>query len=122
MWCVAPVWAEHARHVAVEFVHPVIVGKRALPAVSVDAPEPIGALRAITTRGDVVVLIGDATTRGASPLLLRCSAWGMTTVWIGAGDRPPAGAADHVLWVDGVEPAPRGTTDRLCGSITCCGS
>ena len=26
----------------------------------------------------------------------------MTTVWIGAGERPPAGAADHVLWVDDV--------------------
>jgi hypothetical protein len=102
MWSVAPLWAEHARHVAVEFVHPVIVGKRALPAVSMDAPEPIGALRAIATRGDVLVLIGDATTRGASPLLLRCSTWGLTTVWIGAGERPPAGAADHVLWVDGV--------------------
>ena len=36
MWCLAPAWPEHARHVAVEFVHPVIVGKRALPAVSVD--------------------------------------------------------------------------------------
>ena len=38
MWCLAPAWPEHARHVAVEFVHPVIVGKRALPAVSVDRP------------------------------------------------------------------------------------
>ncbi len=30
MWCVAPQWPAHARHVAVEFVHPVIVGKRVL--------------------------------------------------------------------------------------------
>ena len=30
MWCLAPAWPEHARHVAVEFVHPVIMGKRAL--------------------------------------------------------------------------------------------
>ena len=36
MWCVAPRWPAHGRHVAVEFVHPVIVGKRALPAVHVD--------------------------------------------------------------------------------------
>ena len=102
MWCVAPLWAEHARHVAVEFVHPVIVGKRALPAVSIDAADPVGALRAIATRGDVLVVIGDAATKAASPLLLRASAWGLTTVWIGAGERPPAGSADHVLWVDGV--------------------
>ena len=26
LWCVAPAWPEHARHVAVEFVHPVIMG------------------------------------------------------------------------------------------------
>ena len=36
LWCVAPEWPEHARHVAVEVVHPVLVGKRALPAVSID--------------------------------------------------------------------------------------
>ena len=36
MWCVAPAWPSHARHVAVEFVHPVIVGTRALPAVSLE--------------------------------------------------------------------------------------
>ena len=46
MWCVAPAWAEHARHVAVEFVHPVIMGKRALPAVSIEAADPVSALRA----------------------------------------------------------------------------
>jgi D-sedoheptulose 7-phosphate isomerase len=34
MWCVAPEWPSHGHHVAVEFVHPVIVGKRALPAIS----------------------------------------------------------------------------------------
>ena len=70
MWCVAPLWAEHARHLAVEFVHPVIVGKRALPAVSIDATDPVGTLRALASRGDVLVLIGDAATKPASPLLL----------------------------------------------------
>lgn len=35
-------WSD-AHHVAVEFVHPVIVGKRALPALAV-APEHVGAL------------------------------------------------------------------------------
>ena len=37
MWCVSVPWPAHGRHVAVEFVHPVIVGKRALPAVHVEA-------------------------------------------------------------------------------------
>ncbi len=36
-------WSD-ARHVAVEFVHPVIVGKRALPAVAV-RPDELGLLR-----------------------------------------------------------------------------
>ena len=40
LWCLAPAWPEHARHVAVEFVHPVVMGKRALPAVSVDERRP----------------------------------------------------------------------------------
>jgi hypothetical protein len=115
MWCVAPRWAEHARHVAVEFVHPVIVGKRALPAVSIDAPEPLAVLRVIARRGDILVYIGDASTKAASPLLMRATAWGMTTLWIGAGERPPAGSADYVLWVDGVAGAARhdGSVVRL---------
>ena len=39
MWCVAPQWQSHGRHVAVEFVHPVVVGKRALPAVQLEGPD-----------------------------------------------------------------------------------
>ena len=65
-------------------------------------PTRLATLRAIASRGDVLVVIGDAATKAAPPLLLRASAWGLTTVWIGAGERPPAGSADHVLWVDGV--------------------
>ena len=33
-------WASDARHVAVEFVHPVIVGKRALPALALTSNDP----------------------------------------------------------------------------------
>jgi hypothetical protein len=113
MWCVAPRWAEHARHVAVEFVHPVIVGKRALPAVSIDDPDPVAGLRSLAAGGDVVIVIGDATTTGVAPLLLRARPWGLTTVWIGAGARPAVGSADHVLWIDDVAAG----TARHDGSI-----
>ena len=41
----SPAARSDARHVAVEFVHPVIVGKRALPAVAFESPEQ-GALLA----------------------------------------------------------------------------
>ena len=101
MWCVGPVWTEHARHVAVEFVHPVVVGKRALPAVTVDSADSVAALRPMASSGDVLVLVGDATTPGARDLLRKAGAWGLATVWCGAGgERPPAGSADHVLWAD----------------------
>src|SRR5207302_888390 len=57
MWCIAPSWPQHARHVAVEFVHPVIVGKRALPAVAVTGPQPVGELRSVVRAGDMLCAI-----------------------------------------------------------------
>ena len=57
LWCIAPDWPEHARHVAVEFVHPVLVGKRALPAVSLDSADPVVALRSLVRSGDVVLAV-----------------------------------------------------------------
>ena len=39
MWSIAPSWEPHALHIAVEFVHPVIMGKRALPAVALTGPD-----------------------------------------------------------------------------------
>ncbi|MDT4921020.1 MAG: hypothetical protein QOI15_1922, partial [Pseudonocardiales bacterium] len=45
MWCVAPEWEPHAHHMAVEFVHPVIVGKRALPALALSSPAVVAQAR-----------------------------------------------------------------------------
>jgi hydrogenase maturation factor HypF (carbamoyltransferase family) len=45
MWCAAPRWPQHANHLAVEFVHPVVVGKRALPAVALTAGDLVDSLR-----------------------------------------------------------------------------
>jgi hypothetical protein len=100
MWCLAPAWPEHARHVAVEFVHPVIMGKRALPAVSVVDPDPIGALRATVRTGDVLVAVSAADDPLVASAMRRAGAWGAAAVWIGSGARPEPGAADHVLWID----------------------
>lgn len=47
-------WATDAQHVAVEFVHPVIVGKRALPAVDLSADFPHW-VRAIVRDVDIVM-------------------------------------------------------------------
>jgi len=98
MWCVAPGWPSHGRHVAVEFVHPVIVGKRALPAVHVEGPDLVGAVRLLARPGDLLVAVGVAGDPEIGALLRRVDAWGVTSLWLGAGPRPPAGAAHHVVW------------------------
>ena len=102
MWCASPNWPFHAHHVAVEFVHPVIVGKRALPAVTVPpAADMVATLRASVIAGDIVLVLADADDPRVLDAMRRGPAWGVETVWIGAGShRPAAGAADHVIWVD----------------------
>ncbi len=97
MWCVAPEWPSHAHHVAVEFVHPVIVGKRALPTRSLEAAEAEDALRVLARPGDVLLLVGPARTDMVD-LLSRAEAWGLTRVWVGAGRRPSASRVDHIVW------------------------
>jgi hypothetical protein len=107
LWCLAPAWPEHARHVAVEFVHPVIMGKRALPAVSVIAADPVADLRATARAGDILLAVSAAATATVRRAMRRAPAWGLTSVWVGAGERPEPGAADHVLWLDeGASTAP----------------
>lgn len=100
LWCVAPEWPDHARHVAVEFVHPVIVGKRAFPAISVESADPVGSLRPLVRGGDVVLMLGRRDLPLARELANRATAWGVTTIWIGAGPRPTSSVADHLLWAD----------------------
>ncbi|MGH9264123.1 MAG: HypC/HybG/HupF family hydrogenase formation chaperone [Acidimicrobiales bacterium] len=102
MWCASPDWPYHAHHVAVEFVHPVIVGKRALPAVTVPpAADMVATLRASVVPGDIVLVLAGADDPRVADAMRRGPAWGVETVWIGAGSkRPPVGAADHVIWLD----------------------
>jgi hydrogenase maturation factor len=110
MWCVSPAYPAHGRHVAVEFVHPVIMGKRALPAIFVDDEDLLASLRIMVRPGDVVVALGTEADGDIASLLRRADAWGLTSVWIGAGSHPPTGAADHLLWVEGVESDLAGTS------------
>jgi D-sedoheptulose 7-phosphate isomerase len=57
----APAARSDVRHVAVEFVHPVIVGKRALPALGlVGESAPLGAeLAALAEPDDIVLAFGE---------------------------------------------------------------
>jgi hypothetical protein len=103
LWCTSPSWPSHAQHVAVEFVHPVIVGKRALPAVMVPGENPLESLRELARAGDILLVVSRSDEPAARALRQRARAWGLLTIWIGAGPMPEPGAADYVVWVDGDE-------------------
>ena len=108
MWSIAPSWEPHAMHIAVEFVHPVIVGKRALPAVALTGPDLVDLVRVSVRPGDIVVAVAGADDAQVCSVMRRAPAWGTTTIWIGSGQRPKAGfttsPADHVLWLDDPDP------------------
>jgi hypothetical protein len=104
MWSIAPGWEPHALHIAVEFVHPVIMGKRALPAVALTGPDLVDLVRVSVRPGDIVVAVSGADNPHVGSVMRRAPAWGATTIWIGSGERPGAGAADHVLWLDDPDP------------------
>ncbi|MFM1722648.1 hydrogenase assembly protein HupF [Rhodococcus sp. PAM 2766] len=104
LWVVSPQWEPHAHHVAVEFVHPVIMGKRALPSVSLVEPDPVAQCRVATRPGDVILAVASAAQPQVRDIMRRAPAWGADTIWIGSGPRPEAGAATHILWVDSDDP------------------
>jgi hydrogenase maturation factor len=104
MWSIAPSWEPHALHIAVEFVHPVIMGKRALPAVALTGPNLVDLVRVSVRPGDIVVAISGADNADVRSVMRRGPAWGATTIWIGSGAPPAAAAADHVLWLDDPDP------------------
>jgi D-sedoheptulose 7-phosphate isomerase len=62
-----------ARHLAVEFVHPVIVGKRALPAIALvgDAGSQASAAALLLEPDDIVVAFGAGADDGESAGALR---------------------------------------------------
>lgn len=104
LWVMSPQWEPHAHHVAVEFVHPVIMGKRALPSVALVEPDPVAQARVASQPGDLLIAVASADEPAAVDAMRRARAWGITTLWIGSGPRPPAGAANHILWIDSDDP------------------
>src|SRR5258708_15096467 len=111
MWSIAPSWEPHALHIAVEFVHPVIMGKRALPAVALTGPNLIDLVRVSVRPGDIVIGVGGADDPQVFSVMRRRPPRAATTIWIGSGERPAAGVADHLLWrrhPPSPRPAPRG--------------
>jgi len=104
MWSIAPSWEPHALHIAVEFVHPVIMGKRALPAVALTGPELVDLVRVSVRPGDIVIAVSAADpNRGGAPSRAATHHRAHLRV-VGSGERPTAGMADHVLWLDDPDP------------------
>ncbi|MHB1508566.1 MAG: hydrogenase assembly protein HupF [Acidimicrobiales bacterium] len=100
MWCVAPKWPCHARHVAAAFVRPVIVGQPALAAVAIVGSDLVDRLRAVARPGDILVAISTAAEASTCAVMRRAPLWGLTSIWVGRGSRPAPGSADRVIWVD----------------------
>ncbi len=93
------------RHVAVEFVHPVIVGKRALPAIGLADRESVAAVGDLVVPDDIVMAVGtDAPDPGADAALALASGRGCLTISLDApGDDPfvrqeLAETHYHLLW------------------------
>ena len=89
LWCIAPGSPHHAHHVAVEFVHPIVVGARALPATAVASVDVIAAA---ARPGDVVVVIGPDEIDTGELTTIRIAA-DPEAVYDGNAVR-----AYHVLW------------------------
>jgi D-sedoheptulose 7-phosphate isomerase len=111
-----------AQHVAVEFVHPVIVGKRALPAISLTSD--IATITGLAARHGMAAVFAHQVRYLAEPAdialgisadgncpsvlagLLAARELGMLTIALagGQGGAMRAGPADHVLVTSATDP------------------
>ncbi|MFH8348869.1 SIS domain-containing protein [Streptomyces sp. NPDC018045] len=109
-----------AGHIAVEFMHPVVVGKRALPALALgnDAATLSGVgvrqgfdevfahqLRAFAATGDIALGVSpDGRCTNVRRALAQARDSGLLTIALCGGDRADAPEADHVLVLGGPDP------------------
>ena len=101
LWCVAPELDDHARHLAVEFVHPSSVGARSVPAVALPTLPDVAlvdAVRSAARPGDVLLTLGHGDAPVVVELGARAPAWGVSHVHIGwsTGNRPVSGSTSFV--------------------------
>lgn len=96
--------AADAEHIAVEFLHPVIVGKRALPAVALAGQDPFAdSLSLVGTPRDIALGLSlDGRCGRVAGALEAARSAGMLTVALtgGAAESPVARAAAHAIVID----------------------
>lgn len=110
--CGRGAWASDAQHVAVEFVHPVIVGKRALPALALLGEQAGGHEHALATQiaalarpQDIAFGFGGAAGDEAVLAALReAQRMGLLTVSFGGGPREAEANFDYRFAVEGADP------------------
>lgn len=97
-----------ARHVSVEFVHPVLVGKRALPALVAGSPgvETSAVLEVLGRAQDIALWIASHDDEAGRLALTRARARDMLTIALTHGHAPAIDdqSADFVLTVADDDP------------------
>ncbi len=94
-------WSD-ALHVSVEFVHPVIVGKRALPALALQG-DILAQLRALGEGGDVALGIAAGESAVVREGLVLARELGLRTITL-VGGEGRGWDADHVFAVPSDDP------------------
>ena len=112
--------ASDARHVAVEFVHPVLVGKRALPAIALPVGARSGdAARALAVLGrpvDIAMgIAAGALDTGITVPLADARRWGMLTLLLAGG----AAAVQSPPRAAGTGAADLACADLACADLAC---
>ncbi len=84
-------------HVVVEFVHPVIVGKRALPVIALPEVGARAALETVARQHDILLLLcAQAMSDSASTVRVAAQARKLLVITLcGAGDGAGDGVSDH---------------------------
>jgi hypothetical protein len=72
--------------------------------VALTGPDLVDLARVSVRPGDIVIAVAGADDAQVRSVMRRSPAWGATTIWIGSGERPAAGMADHTLWLDDPDP------------------
>jgi len=106
LWCATPAAPRHAAQMADELARRAGAGAPVLRAAAVPAGPLLENLRTLARGGDMLLLATGPDDPSVAGLRERAAAWGVLTIWAGAGCRPEPGAADYVLWDDEATASP----------------